>query len=306
MNITDRALTSPEPAVQPPEEVAPVRLESIGPHSLAAQTGDLPPLPEVAWKVLQITSDLYWNACDFEKVVTHDQALTAKILKISNSAFFGLRGTVSTVSQAAVILGNRRLRSLVVAASLEGVFGGRTLNGERLWEHSLAVALATGQLALKRNFPEPEEAFVAGLMHDIGKAVLDGNREEVYTEILKRANLEHIQVIDLEREMLGFDHTQVGSLLATKWNLAPHIEEVVRYHHSPSEASRNPELCAIVSLADAVCVKKGVGPVSLPDLDLNQLEATRMLGIGEDQLDAVINEVQLKLEEDRRMFGLRR
>ncbi len=274
---------------------------------VAARAGDLPVLPQVAAKVLEMVQNPTTITADLEKIITRDQAITAKILKIANSALYGLRCSVSTVSQAIVVVGMTTLRSLVLTASTEALFRSKTsrFKDKILWEHALAVALASRAVARVSGFPKPEEAFVAGLLHDVGSAVLDQNLGERYGEVVELVYNDGVSLVDAETRVLGIDHTQVGSLVVRKWNLAPPLEEAVRLHHEdPRVATLDPMLCTTVNFANALCQRIGVGVVRQPDLDLATLESYEMLSMDEDKVEEVTLFVQDRLAGEKELFGV--
>ncbi|RPI20312.1 MAG: HDOD domain-containing protein, partial [Acidobacteria bacterium] len=256
-------------------------------------------------KVLKTVSDHGSRDHDLESLITRDQPLTAKILRIANSSLLGARQPVSTLRQAILVLGKRRLRSLVLAASIDGVVRSRAMKNRQMWEHALAVAVASEFLAEACHYPDGQEAFVCGLLHDLGKVVMDRSLPNEYQQVLDRVYNEQVWFAEAERTILGFDHTAVGGLVAQKWNLPAVLQEVVREHHNPAAATLDPHLCAIVSLADAVCVKQGIGPSKRADLDLSSLTAAAILGMKPESLEKISQSVADRLSEDKRLFGLR-
>ena len=158
-----------------------------------------------------------------------------------------------------------------------------------LWEHALGTAAISRLLAADCTCPDGEEAFIAGLVHDVGKVVMDANLQDRYQTII--ANVYNAQADSFEvaeRATFGFDHAEVGFLVARTWGLPPAIAESVGYHHDPAGAVVDPQLCAIVSLANALCVKLELGPHQRPDLDLATLPATTQLGLPTDGLDRLM------------------
>jgi HD-like signal output (HDOD) protein len=274
--------------------------------AIAAKVGDLPALPHVAARVLELVADAHANASDLERVMSRDPALVARVLKLANSALFGRRGTISTLSRAVVMLGFKTVHSLVIAASTEALFRSASVNFKEklLWEHAVGTALAAGFLARLCRYGGVEEAFLAGLLHDIGKVVLDTNLGERYHIVVERVYNDGARFVEAERELLGFDHAEVGSLVIRKWNLPAALEEAVRLHHRVRGALVDPTLCAIVSLANGLCVKAGIGPERLPDLDLGQLEATARLNIAPEHLAPLVGQVEARLAEEKELFNL--
>ncbi|MEE8583973.1 MAG: HDOD domain-containing protein [Acidobacteriota bacterium] len=272
---------------------------------VAAAARDLPPFPVVAQQVMQLVRSPHSSASDLERVISRDSALAARVLKISNSALYGVRGTITTLSRAAVILGMKTLQSLVIAASAEALYRTRSFKDKLLWDHSLAVALVSRWLARKKGYRGTEEAFVAGLLHDIGKAVLDLNLPDHYQEVVQLVYNEGATFLQAENRLLGFDHAEVGTIVVRKWNLAPALQEAVRLHHDPELARLDPTLCALVCLANAICVRLGVGPERFPELDLSSLPCRQMLQFQNSELPAMLEEIQEKLAAEEDLFGKR-
>ncbi len=270
---------------------------------VAAAAQDLPPFPAVAHQVMQLVRSPDSSAFDLERVISKDSALAARVLKISNSALYGVSRTITTLSRAVVILGMKTLQSLVVAASSEAIYRTRSFKDKLLWDHALAVALVSRWLARKKGYRDAEEAFVAGLLHDIGKAVLDLNRPNRYQDVVQVVYNEGVTFLQAENRLLGFDHAEVGAIVARKWNLAPGLQEAIRLHHDPELARQDSTLCALVCLANAICVRLGVGPERFPELDLGNLPCWEMLQLPNSQLPKLLEEVQEKLAAEEDLFG---
>ncbi len=272
---------------------------------IASKVGDLPALPQVAVKVMEMVRDPNTRTKDLEEVLLRDPALTAKILRISNSAFYGVRGTVSTLSRSIVILGFNTLRSIVMASSTEEIYKRSTNFKEKiLWEHSLAVALAARAIAKECRYPASEEAFVGGLLHDIGKVAMDSNMSEEYQLVMERVYNDNATFVDAETDVIGFDHTEIGAVIVGRWNLTAELQEAVRLHHQPMSAEVDPTLVAIISLANSLCVKNGLGPERNPELDLGDLESTLMLPIDPARLDDLAGEIVEKLDEEKKLLSV--
>ncbi len=276
---------------------------STDPQQIAAMAKDLPPFPGIAWEVMQLVKRPDSSAADLERVVAKDVALTARVLKISNSALYGLRGTITTLSRAVVILGMKTLQSLVIAASSESLYRTRNFKDKLLWDHSLAVALVARLLALRVHRAKTEEAFVAGLLHDIGKTVLDLNLGDSYQDVIQQVYNDGVSFIQAERQLLGVDHAEVGATVVRKWNFSPILQEAVRCHHAPSHAEVEPRLCAVVSLANGICVRRGIGPERDPELDLSGMEASQMLQLSESTIEELMEELDEKLAAEKGMMG---
>jgi putative nucleotidyltransferase with HDIG domain len=268
--------------------------------------GDLPPLPQVATRVMELIQNSKTTVKDLEQIIAKDQALTGKVLRISNSAFYGVRGEISTLSRAIVVLGFNALRSVVLTGASESLHqsAGSGFKDKMLWEHSLAVALAARTIAEECRYDAAEEAYVGGLLHDVGKVVLDVNLTEDYHEVLERVYNDRMPFIDAENEVLGFDHTDVGAMVVDRWSLASGLAEAVRLHHQPMGAEIDPTLCAVISLANSVCVKLGIGPERDPELNLVELESTLMLTLAPDRLNEIAAAVKNRLSEEKTQLSL--
>jgi putative nucleotidyltransferase with HDIG domain len=273
---------------------------------IATRVGDLPTLPHVATKVMELLSADDSNAGDLERMISRDQAITARVLKLANSALFGRRGMISTLTRAIVLLGFKTVQSLVIAASTETLY--RTTSArfkdKLLWEHAVAAALAAGFVARECRYASFEEAFTAGLLHDIGKVVLDQNLPEPYQEVVELVYNDEVTFLEAEHKILGFDHAEVGALVVKKWNLPAPLEEAVRLHHRPLQSLLDPPLCAIVSLGNSICIKLGLGPERQSELALEGLEAVRRLKLPAERLPRIMEMLQEKLAQEKELFNL--
>jgi putative nucleotidyltransferase with HDIG domain len=268
---------------------------------VSIDTRMLPTLPHVAWKVLEMTTDMYCGAHHLEEVISKDQALTSRLLRIANSAFFGLRREVRTVRHAAVVLGNARVRSLVVAASLGGIVN-QTPYGRSLWEHALAVGLTTVELAQRFKLFDSDDALVAGILHDIGKTVFDTQHSDRFIEVMNSLSGLDTTSVEAERTLLGIDHAEAGYILAEAWNLPESMAESIRYHHDPERAEKTPVLVALVNLADGIARKLGIGPIKRPDMHLQELPSVPLLPLSAEEADNLSQEILVKFIQDKSLF----
>ncbi len=224
---------------------------------------DLPALPEVVVRVMRMTEDPRTDAQSIARVIATDQAMAARVLKLANSAFYGLPRRVSTLSEAVVILGFRTIKNLAIAAStfelLNREIAGYWLQRGELWRHSLACAIGAQLIARRIRLPVTEEAFVAGLLHDIGKVAINLFVREQFDQIMQRALQDQIAFVDAEQAVLGFNHAMAGGLIAEKWNLPPTLVAVIKYHHQPSTAPDHDPMISIVHLADVLAITLGIG-----------------------------------------------
>lgn len=278
----------------------------ITPAELIANLGDLPPLPQVAAQVLRISADPDATAEDLRKVISTDQALTSQILKISNSAMFGMMREIKTLSQAIMTLGFSTIKSVVIASSAKNLYqrGAVGLQERLLWEHALVTALASRALGKTLKFPRVEEAFIGGLMHDIGKSVMGVKFPERYGALVRTVYNGQGNALELELETFGFDHTMVGEALLRSWNLAQSLEEAVRWHHEPIGASEgNQPIAAIIALGNQMALDRKVGIGSPESLADPTTQAKGILRITDEAWIAHQESINDALEQDKAMIS---
>lgn len=239
------------------------------PQELISNLGDLPPLPTVATRVIQMTTASDTSSEDLQNLIRMDPALAAQVLKVANSAMFGMVREVSTLTQAILTLGFFTTRSVVLAASIKNLFarGPAGPKEHTLWEHALVTALMGSAFSKALKVPESEEVFLAGLMHDIGKNVLALKFPEGYSTLLRRVGDGEGEGLLMELDTFGFDHAMVGEALLSSWNISEGLEAVARWHHDPLRAvPEHRRLVAFVALGNqaALDLRAGLGaPESL-------------------------------------------
>ena len=278
----------------------------ITPQELIANLGDLPPLPQVATQLLRISADPDASAEDLRKVIATDQALTSQILKIANSAMFGMMREVNTLTQAIMTLGFSTIKSVVIASSAKNLYHRGTVGlQERLiWEHALVTAISSRAFAKAVRFPRIEEAFIGGLLHDIGKSVLGVKFPERYGALLRTVYNEHGDCLALELDTFGFDHAMVGEALVQQWNLAPSLQQAVRWHHDPIHAAEDHHsLAAIVALANHMALEQKAGIGDPGHLEGASLQAMEILKLGPEALETHKEGVRNAIEQDKTMIA---
>lgn len=221
---------------------------------------DLPPMPKVLFKAREVMSDPKSSFKDVAKVIETDQAIAAKVLKVANSAYYGLSGMVNSIHQATVVLGQTTLEQVITMVSSSSLLGkrlkGYNLNAGVLWKHSLAVALCSRLIAEKRAPSLESDAFSVGLIHDAGKLALDAylvSKKELLNKFFESPDA---TFLDAENHVFGFDHTEIAQDLCRKWKLPESHIEAMRFHHDPLGANNN-QLAHIIYLAN--CIAKQVG-----------------------------------------------
>jgi len=233
-------------------------------NTILEEAENMPALPDIVNKVLEEIDNPNTNAKDMEAIISKDPVLTAKVLKMSNSAYYGYSREIVTLSEAIIILGLDTLKSLVIAASafksLNKDYSGYGLSKGDLWRHSLATALAARLIAKQKNQQDLEKFFVAGLLHDIGKVLLTKYIGEYIDAIKQLVKMRDISFDIAEKEIIGFNHADVGAEIANYWKLPPLFYDVIKYHHSPSLCnSENARFVEFVHIADIVAYRLKIG-----------------------------------------------
>ena len=269
---------------------------------------DLPTIPVIAIRVMQLIESENATAEQLAKIVASDPAVAARVLKISNSSFYGCRRQIQTISNAIVVLGFSTLRSLVVAASLKQVYKPFGLTEKMLWEHSFGTGLAAKIIAQQTGAANEEEAFLAGLFHDIGKIIMNTLDRDKFQEVMQRCYNEQISFEDAERSVYPFSHEEVGANVIKKWNFPEVLASAVEQHHTLEFGALDDpalvRLTAVTSLADIFCLKLGIG-VREPqdDLDLTGSKAAQMLLLSEQSTCAMLQTFCNAFEQDRALFN---
>jgi HD-like signal output (HDOD) protein len=245
---------------------------------------DLPPMPKVMIKAREIMADPNSSFKEIAQVIETDQAIAARVLKIANSAYYGLSGMVSSIHQATVVLGYKTLEQVITMVSSSSMLGkqlkGYKLNAGVLWKHSLATALASRAIAQKRAPSMESDAFSVGLIHDAGKLALDpyvaSKRKEL--EAFMASGTQSASFVSAEKQVLGFDHSEIALELCKKWKLPETHAVAMRFHHFPNESGNN-QLAYIVYVANYIARLAGHG-CGLPDeenaFDPKSLETLRL------------------------------
>mgnify|MGYP001016933273 FL=1 len=231
------------------------------------RVNDIPSLPQFVIDTLKKLDDPKSSAQDVADKLSRDEGLVLRILRLTNSAYYGLPRRITGVSEAISLLGFKTVKSIVLAASvykfMDGSFTGYALDRGELWKHSLSVAFASRYLAKRIKGLDDEEAYVAGMVHDIGKIVLNDYVRFGYGIIAKLVEDDQVPFMDAERQVLGFDHAQVGGLIMEQWNLPETYMLAARYHHSPwelpEESKAHQVFVDVIHVANILCLMLGVG-----------------------------------------------
>lgn len=234
-------------------------------HQALGSVGEIATLPEVTIKIIEIVEDSKSTARDLHEVIKNDPALSVKVLKVVNSAFYGLPGQVASVDRAIILLGLSAVKNIAIAASIARLFKGKRISehfsAADLWRHSVAVAVIGRAIA--KCSPHPgltDEIFVAGLIHDIGTLVERQIFPDQFSQVIDRCMAGEGNFRQCERDIIGADHQAFGVGLTTKWKFPRHLRAAVGFHHNPESLSvelRN--MAVLIQMADIVCCQERIG-----------------------------------------------
>ncbi|MBW2107818.1 MAG: HDOD domain-containing protein [Deltaproteobacteria bacterium] len=223
----------------------------------------LPPFPGVLERALRVLDDPEASVGEVIGIVEHDQAITANVLRLCNSAYYGVSRKVRSLREALVLLGNAQLREVLLAGTLVKFLGtavrGYDLAGGQLWRHAVATGLMARVISKRVYGTEPPSLFTAALLHDIGKVVLSEFVDQYLDKIMALVEAGQHSFSEAEGTLLGINHAQVGADVAESWNFPDEIVIAIRWHHSPERASGDNGTTRMVHLANILTVSVGIG-----------------------------------------------
>ena len=269
--------------------------------------GDLPTIPIVATKVMQLMEDENATADDLARVVASDPAVAARVLKISNSSFYGCQRQIQTLPHAIMMLGFVTLKSVVVAASVKQVYHPFGLTEKLLWEHSFGAGLAARIIASETRVVNAEEAFLGGLFHDLGKIIMNFLDKEKFQEVMQRSYNDGIDFEQAERTLFPYTHEEVGALVIKKWNFPDHLMKAVMAHHSLALAEdEDPylvRLTCVVSLANIFCHRYDIGTIAgEEEIDVAATLPATTLGLTAEKIEELLFNFKEAYDKDQTFF----
>lgn len=271
--------------------------------------GDLPAVPQTVFKARELLSDSNSSFGDLATVIGTDQALCVSVLRLANSSYYGLSGKVSSIKHASMILGQKNLAEVITMAGASGLLGkklpGYDLDAGDLWRHSLAVAFGSKMIADKKNSQLAHDAFSAGLIHDVGKLILDRyvlESKEAFSEFMSEG---HPTFLEAEKRVLGLDHAEIASEICRVWKVPAALATAIRYHHNPGPCHSNKcnldhcnsgqfggsELAKILHVADVSAMMTGLGlGIDGMMYEMNE-DAVKSLGLKWVDVSAMMGDV---------------
>ncbi len=281
-----------------------------GPASLVQEAGDLASLPEVAARVIGLVDRPQTTAAQLADVISRDPNLTVRLLRVANSSCYSHRGSVDTVARAVAVLGMRQVRDMTLGISAMRSFEGLpvgVVSMEGFWLHSLHVAVIARLLAEEREPAIADAVFVGGLLHDVGELVMcmclpDAELEVLWLTLEGGSDLSQHAA---ERQLIGFDHAEVGACLARRWNLPPLLHDCIAFHHQPAQAAMaQARAVSIVHVANSIAYATETGMDDLSGAPPLDAAAARLIGFEETQMIRLIEPALAGVAEARSTFGI--
>lgn len=259
-------------------------------------TRSLPTLPGVIAKLNSLADNDKASAQEMARVVSADQVLSAKVLRLVNSPFYGFSGRVSSVANALILLGVNVVKSLALSSSIFEIMEKHVVG---LWEHSLGAGVAASIIARRIGLPEPEEVSTAALLHDIGKVIIKINLKDEYDGLVKLIAEKDCTMLEAERELLGMDHAEIGEWLARTWYMPEKLIEPIACHHEVSKSGPQQVKTAAVHLADVLIKASAFGSSGDDLVPRIQPVAWNRLNLNAEKLEGIIIELEEKLVDVR-------
>jgi HD-like signal output (HDOD) protein len=264
----------------------------------------IPTLPTVVDRMSTLLRNPETSAEEIGRVITTDQALASKVLKLVNSAFYGFPGKISTITHAVVILGFATIKNIVLTASIfkalkrneKGLTG---FNLEEFWLHSIACGAAAKSLSRSCGFVNADEAFIAGLIHDLGKIVFCQYLPKEFHRILQVTEKKKILIYDSEKELFGVTHQEVGGILAKKWNLPSSLQHAIEFHHEPLKTRDHYLLTALVHCADILVRAMDFGNSGDNKIPLMSEQVWKTMKLSSRNLPAILADISEEFEKAR-------
>lgn len=273
---------------------------------------NLPTLPVIIQQIQKLITNPRSNMNQIATVISKDQAIASRVIRLVNSAFYGLRRRISSIQQAIVILGLNTVKNLTIGVSVIKTFNDQTqrsfFDREQFWLHSFCCASCAKLIATRLNRPEPEDYFIVGLLHDIGILIEDQFFHQNFSQIMKESQDEQRGFIGAENRIMGITHCEIGEYMSRKWKLPDFIAYTMRFHHNPSLAPREAHECfdkiLLTHIADIEIWRKGVGCFCKNFGQVFHPEADRFIKSKQVDITAILQQVEKEAKEMMHEWGL--
>ena len=283
-------------------------LLDIHPRELKGIIKEIPTLPLIYQELFQMMQNPDASVPAIAEIIAQDQALTAKILHLVNSAFYGFSQQILTISRAVVILGFKAVRSAALAISVFDYFKDESSSDQldmgKFWEHSIAVATISKVLADRTPVKQAEEAFTIGLLHDAGKLIEKRYFPKDFDELCRVAQEQHLSWYDCEKALFSVNHAVIGKVVFRMWDFPPSVVEAVQLHHSSVLNAKYPQLTALIQVADFVAYEMGFGaPGAYPPSECPP-ESLKLLNLDLEKLEDCHDQIREEMESSLHILKL--
>jgi putative nucleotidyltransferase with HDIG domain len=279
----------------------------IGASDLVKDIKGLITLPDVYLRITGLIDDPRSSAADIAKAIAQDPSFTIRLLRVANSALYRFPSKVDTVARAVTIIGTSQVCNLALSMSVASSFDGvlnELVSMANFWRHSLLCALASRHLSGVAGRCDRDALFTAGLLHDIGELVIFNRLPEQARAalLLVLDSQDALPIYVAERQVIGFDHGEVGGEMAKQWNLPSLLEECIAHHHDIASAKRHPREAAIVHLGNILALMAELDDIEQDDVPPIDPLVWELTGLTEDCIEPAVREAQTELAEVERLF----
>lgn len=276
-------------------------------HELVSGVDLLASLPGICGRVSALVEDPDSTLQELAQVISQDPGLSAKLLRLANSAFYGRTKGVDTIEQALSIIGMQRVNEIVLGASAIDTFNGipnELVSMEDFWMHSIYCAIVSRLLALKIKNPRVDTVFIAGLLHDIGQLVLFHEKPEASRQVLLLTieDINEPDMVEAEQQVFGYDHCQIGAVLAEQWSLPDVLTSAILFHHAPEKATDFQQEVALVHIGNNLAAMAELDQVIAEDVEKIHNVAWELTGLNKEVILEVMQETQAQFAEVRNLF----
>jgi putative nucleotidyltransferase with HDIG domain len=274
---------------------------------LIQQIEDISTLPHIAMRIVEVINDANTAASDIKQLMEGDPALSARVLRCVNSSAYGLRAKITNLQQAICYLGLKQIRNLAVTVSVGNMFKKEVTIGpyrrSNLWKHLVAVGICARLIAMRLGLPNFEDCFLAGLLHDIGIILEDQHLHKYFCQLIQTLDLKK-NLAENEHPIFGFDHTQLGAKIATRWNFPGGILDAIQYHHiSGHYRGDDINIVRCVDAANIICNLKTISSLGVT-LGKVSPAALNGLGLGKSDLVVLSQDMDRELENNASLIQI--
>ena len=258
---------------------------------LFRRIGEVSSLPVVAVRIIEVANDSTTGAEDLHRAIRFDAALALRVMRTVNSSYYSLQNRVADLKLAIALLGFKEIRNLAITAYVAQLFkqdtGHGTYSREGLWNHLIGTGLVARLIGSTCGRVAPGEAYLAGLLHDLGLILIDQYLHKPFCRVVDALD-EQTPICEIEREILGFDHAQLGEFVAAQWHLPEHLTTAIHHHHAPLEyTGEHSDLVRVVALANFLCNAKKLTSLGVTDKQVPPVEVFTDLELDKRQVAAI-------------------